>query len=244
MIEGQRVLEVTVLVCDRFDFGLGEVAGAIGDLKTVLGGSVDEVGGGGKVVGEVFVFLNKVHHFGRGAVAVFADEAVDLGVFAKFFDGRGEHGELASSRDRHAGAVDRFVAQPGGLKFGGIEVAENAFRLAVELGEVDLHGESGGRLKGVLSGADVESARGEGAVGAGADYGLHVDDGQVLAVEAFRFVENAAERGVGFAHHTLHAISGADEVGFVDAFLTAGADKEILVSVGHPDHFVGHDLAD
>ena len=57
-------------------------------------------------------------------------------------------------------------------------------------------------------------------------------------------VEDAAQGRVGPAHHPFHAVGGADEVALVDARRPAGADEQVLVVVGHADHFVRHDLAD
>ena len=57
-------------------------------------------------------------------------------------------------------------------------------------------------------------------------------------------VQDLAERRVAAAHHPLHAVDGADEVALVDPLRAAGADEQVLVVVGHADHFVRHDLAE
>ena len=57
-------------------------------------------------------------------------------------------------------------------------------------------------------------------------------------------VEHRAHRIFGAAHDALHAVDGAQVVAAVDAFAAAGADENVLVVVGHADHFMRHHLAD
>ena len=57
-------------------------------------------------------------------------------------------------------------------------------------------------------------------------------------------VEHGADGIFGAAHDALHAVDGAEIVAAVDALAAAGADQDVLVVVGHADHFMRHDLAD
>ena len=77
-----------------------------------------------------------------------------------------------------------------------------------------------------------------------ADDRQHEDHRQLAAEMLLGVVEDAPQGRVGPAHHPFHAVGGADEVALVDARRPAGADEQVLVVVGHADHFVRHDLAD
>ena len=57
-------------------------------------------------------------------------------------------------------------------------------------------------------------------------------------------VENAPHRRVRAPHHPFHAVSRTDKMALVDAFLTARADEDVLVIIGHPDDFMRNDLSD
>ena len=57
-------------------------------------------------------------------------------------------------------------------------------------------------------------------------------------------IEDAPHRRVRAPHHPFHAVGRADEMAFVDAFLAARADEDVLVVIGHADDFVRNDLAD
>ena len=57
-------------------------------------------------------------------------------------------------------------------------------------------------------------------------------------------VEHVAHGIVGAAHDALHAVDRAQIVAAIDALAAARADQNVLVVVGHADHFMGHDLAD
>jgi hypothetical protein len=59
-----------------------------------------------------------------------------------------------------------------------------------------------------------------------------------------RIVEDFTHRRKILAHHTLHAVDGADHVALVDHVAAAHADKQVLRMVRHADDLVRHDLAD
>ncbi len=73
-----------------------------------------------EVVGEVRIVADKAHDFRGGAVAVFADQRVDTRVFTKAFEARRQDDQFTGIGNGHAGAVDRLVAQPGGVELFGI----------------------------------------------------------------------------------------------------------------------------
>lgn len=232
------------MIADVFDFFAGEMSGAVGDLESVFGGAVDEVSSSGEVVGEVLILVDEGHDFWGGAVAVFANEAIDFRIFAKFFHFWCEDGELSSCGDGHAGSVNGFIAEPSGMKFGGIEITDDALGFFIELSEVDLYGEVCGGFERGGAVANVETTGGEAAVGATSNYGLDVEGWEFLTKEFFCLIEDATEGGVGFPHHAFHAIGCSDEVGFVDPGDAAGADEEVFVAVGHADDFVRNHLTD
>ena len=58
------------------------------------------------------IFLYSFEGSRSAAVAVFADECVDGGVFAELVDAGGKDDEFGVVGERHAGAVDGFVAEP------------------------------------------------------------------------------------------------------------------------------------
>ena len=57
-------------------------------------------------------------------------------------------------------------------------------------------------------------------------------------------VEHVAHGIHGAAHDALHAVDRAQVMAAVDALAASRAHQDVLVVVGHADHFVGHDLAD
>ncbi len=57
-------------------------------------------------------------------------------------------------------------------------------------------------------------------------------------------IHHVAHWIVGAAHDALHAVDSAKVVAAIDALAAAGANEDVLVVVGHADHFVRHNLAD
>ena len=181
----------------------------------------------------------------RGAaVAVLADEDVDGGVFAELVDAGSEHDQFCVVGERHAGAVDALVAEPGAAELVRVEEDDCLLDLAVHHHEVDLEAERGGEFKALGVVADVQAANDEFACGVLAYDRLDVDDGHVFGEVVAGVVQHAANGRVGAAHHALHAVDGAEEVAAMDADGAAGADEDVLVVVGHADDFVRDDLAD
>ena len=150
----------------------------------------------------------------------------------------------ASVGERHAGAIDGLVAEPGAVELLGVEINDGLLDGLVEHFEIDLEAERGGEFEALDIVADEEAAHGESAIGTAADDGEHVDDRQVAEEVVGGVVEDVADWIVGSAHDALHAVDGAEIMAAVDAFAAAGPDQDVLVVVGHADDFVGHDLAD
>ena len=92
-----------------------------------------------------------------------------------------EDDELGAIGQRHAGAIDGLVAEPGAVKLAGIEIDDGLADRLVEHLEVDLEAEFGGQVEALRVVADKEAAHGEGCPRPGASHhGEHVDDGQMF----------------------------------------------------------------
>ena len=96
--------------------------GGIDNLETPLGAAMDEMRCGGEVLLQLSVFGDGVEGCLRAAVTVFADEPVDLGIFAEFANPGRDDDQGAVIRHRHAGAVNCLVAEPRAFKLPRIQV--------------------------------------------------------------------------------------------------------------------------
>ena len=136
--------------------------------------------------------LDRLERGRRAAIAVFADERVDALVFAELVHAGREDDELGAVGQRHAGAVDGLVADPGGVKLAGIEIDDGLADLLVDDFEVDLEAEFGGPQEALDIVADVEAAHGKAAVWLASDDGEHIDDGQMAQEVIGGVVEHVA----------------------------------------------------
>ncbi len=136
--------EVAVTEADAFDFFACEMAGAPGDGEAAFRRCVDEVSGGAQFGGDVGVFADGFERGGRAVVAVFADERVDGLVFAELFHAGREDDELGAVGERHAGAIDGLVAEPGGVKLVRVKIDDGLLDRLGDDFEVDLEAELGG----------------------------------------------------------------------------------------------------
>src|ERR1019366_10168473 len=84
----------------------------ISNAEAAFTGTVDEMGGGAKVIAQLSVGFNRSQRRGRAPITVFANQSVNLSVFAELLQARGEDNQFASVGHRHSGAIDRLVAQP------------------------------------------------------------------------------------------------------------------------------------
>ncbi len=235
--------QVGVLVANAFDLLARQMAGAIGDAKTVFRRAVDQVSGGGQVLSQLFVFGHKLQDFVRGPITVLADQAVDAGIFATGSHAAGQHNQLAAVGDCHSGAINRLVAQPGAVKFCGVQIGDHGLRHFIQDFDVDLYRQFGRLLKTFAVVPYEQPTNGEAVVGGPADDGQHVHNWQIAAEQLFGPVEDPADRRVDLAQSSFDSAGGTDKVGGVDPQWAARADEEVLVVVGHADHLVGHHLA-
>jgi murein DD-endopeptidase MepM/ murein hydrolase activator NlpD len=123
---------------DVLDFGAGNVRDRVGGREAAVGRAVDEVRGSAHVFAKVLI-LRLFERFERvepAAVTVFPDQSVASGVLSELRDAGCQNDQLTAVRHRHTRTVDGLVAEPGALKFGGVEV-HYAFANAV-LDKVDV----------------------------------------------------------------------------------------------------------
>src|ERR1700744_2896437 len=100
----------------------GEAARAIRNVEAAFRGTVDEVSGRAELGRQLGVLLN---FFQRGrctVVAEFADHTGDGGVFSKLLDPKIVNNKLRVIGQRHTGAVNRLIPQPGAMELLRIEV--------------------------------------------------------------------------------------------------------------------------
>src|SRR5580698_1740081 len=200
--------------------------------------------GGTQVRREVRILFDSGECGWSAEIPIFADECIDSGIFAKFLDAGSEHDQLAVICERHAGAVNRLVAQPGALELALFEIDDSFPNAAVEHFKVDFKTEIGGAMETLNIVADEEAAYSETALCIAPDDRVHIHDGNVIQETIGGIVQDLPHRVVGASHDALHAVDGAQVVTAVDAFASPGSDKDVLVVVGHADDFVGHDLSD
>jgi hypothetical protein len=92
--------------------------------------------------------------------------------------------------------------------------------------------------------ADEQAAHGKPAIGPASNHGKHIDDGQ-MPQEMFRCVVEHVAHGIFRApHDPLHPVHRPQVVAAVDALAASRAHQDVLVVIGHADHFMGHNLAD
>ena len=92
------------------------MSGGIDNLETPLRATVDEMRSSGEVGLQFRLFGDSVERRFRAAVAVFADEPVNLRVLAKLAEPWRNDNQRAVIRHRHPRAVDGFVAKPRAFK--------------------------------------------------------------------------------------------------------------------------------
>src|ERR1035438_3595843 len=239
-----HLLQVGVAEVDALDFLPREMAGAISDVEPAFRRAMDEMRRRAEIVLQLGVGLDCRQGRRRAAIAVLADEPVNLLVLAELLQSGRKHDQLATVGHRHTRAINALVAQPRALEFGGVQINDHPFERLVEHLEINLERERRGLVEAGNVVAHVETAHAQFAVVATPHHRVDIDDGQMFREMFGSVVENAPHRRVRASHHPFHAVGGADEMAFVDAFLAAGAHEDVLVVIGHTDDFVWDDLAD
>ena len=241
----RHLVVVRRLEADALHLFLRDVLHAVGDGEASVGGTVDEVRRRAHVRAEV-VGVRTLEHLQRvepAAVAVLADELVHRRVLAEALHAGREDDQLAAVRHRHARAVHRLVAEPGGGELRRVEVHDALLESVLHVVHVFLLRELHRLGEAVAPFADEEAVRAD--LPAGRRRDGEAEEDRTLAVDKVlhRIVEQAADGRVVASHRLLHAAHGADHVARVDHAGAARAHEEVLRVVGHADHLVGDDLS-
>ena len=110
--------------------------------------------------------------------------------------------------------------------------------------DVDLDAELGGQAEALHVIAYEEAAHHQLAGLIGADHRQYINDGDIAEKLIGGAIQDSAHRIIGSAHDPLHAHHRAQVVAAMNAERTGRADQDVLVVIGHADHFVRHHLAD
>ncbi|VEU36263.1 unnamed protein product [Pseudo-nitzschia multistriata] len=232
-------------------------ARAVGDTEPALAAPVDQVGDGAQVLCQLpvppdprrsrFVAVavvsrvQAVHDLLRPDVPVLPDQPVDRLVLPEPLDPRRQNDQLPAVGDRHPRPVDGLVAEPGRVKLVRIEVDDHLGRRPIQHGEIGGHAQLAGppiALDGVPDKDPPEAPV----------WGHHRQNVPQVQLGLQKVLAGPVQYGpqgvVGPAHHVLHPVDGADEVGEVDRLQAAHPHEEVLVEVGHAHDLVRDDLPD
>src|ERR1035437_8067059 len=236
-------VQISITEADALHLFLAEMAGAPGDFEASFRGAVNQVRSRAQVVGQIGIGFHRLESRRRAVIAVFANQCVDGLVFAEFLDGWSENNQLGAVGQRHAGAIDRFVAKPCGVEFFGIKIDDGLLDRLVEHFEIYFKAQLRGLREALDIIAYVQAAHRQPAVGSAAHHRLHINDGQMFQEMIGGVIEHVAHRIGGAAHDPLHPVDGAQVVAAIDAVTASRAYQNVLVVVGHADHFMRHNLA-
>src|ERR1700733_1712483 len=147
VIAGDRAGQIGIAESYAFCLLPGEATRAISDVETAFRGTVNEMSSGAELGRQIGILLHLLQR-GRGAVvAESANHAVDGGILSKLLHPGSEHNQLRSIGQRHAGAVDRLIPQPGAVEFFRIEVDHGLAYGPIEQLHVDLNAELRGQAE-------------------------------------------------------------------------------------------------
>src|SRR4029077_17261315 len=141
------------------------------------------------------------------AIAVLSDQGVNGWVFAESSYAWSEDDQLRTVGQRHAGAVDRLVAEPCAVKFMRIKINDSLLDGRIEYLEIDSQAELGGTMKALRVVANEKAAHRKSVACRAADDGEYVDDGQMPQKIIGRVIEHVAHGILGTAHDALHPIN-------------------------------------
>src|SRR5271163_3223700 len=168
----------------------------------------------GSQVRIVFHFLKRSR---RAVVAELADFAVDGGVFSKLLHSGSKHDEVGAVRQRHAGAVNGLVSQPGAVKLLRIEVDNGFVDGLIEQLNVDLHAQFRSQAKALHVIAHEQASDYELAGLVGPDDCQDIHDGDIAEKLVRGPIEDAAHWIIGSSHNPLHAHHCSQVVAAIDA---------------------------
>ena len=187
------------------------------------------------------VALEHLERVEAAAVAVLADKSVNRLVLAELVDARREDYQLSAVRHRHARAIHRLVAEPGGRELGGVEIDDALLDSVLHVVDVLLLRELHGLGEAVAPLSDEDAVRADLPAGRSIDR-QHPEYRTVRKVVVEGVVEELAHGRVVAAHRLLHTADGADHVRLVYHVRAAAADEQVLRVVRHADDLVRHDL--
>src|SRR6202795_711217 len=132
-----------------------------------------------QVVGEIRISIHRFERRRSSAIAVLADQRVNGWVFAESSYTGSEDDQLRTVGHRHAGAIDRLVAEPCAVKFMRIKINDSLLDGRIEYLEIDFQAQLSGTTEALDVVADEKAAHGKGTISRASDNGEHVDDGKM-----------------------------------------------------------------
>src|SRR5258708_33531936 len=95
------------------------------DCEASFGGAVYKVSRRAQVAGEIRIARHRFKSSRSSAIAVLANQRIDGCVFAELLYAGREDDQLRTLGQRHAGTIDRLVAQPRAVKLMRIEINDS-----------------------------------------------------------------------------------------------------------------------
>src|SRR6266404_1436041 len=236
--------QIAKLKTHAFNFFFAQFTRAPPDCHATFRGAVYKLSGRAQVGGEIRISIHRFERSRSSAIAVLPDQGVNGRVFAESPDTGREDDQLRTIGQRHAGAVDRLVAEPCAVKFMRIKIDDSLLDGRIEYLEIDFQAQLGGTMEALGVVADEKPAHGKSVVCRASDNGEYVDDGQMPQKMIGRVIENVAYGILRTAHDALHPINRAQVMAAVYALAASGAHQNVLVVVRHADDFMRHDLTD
>src|ERR1700685_765731 len=181
VVAHQHVLQIAECKTHPFNLFFAEMSRAPPDCEASFRGTVYEVRSRAQVAGHRRIGIYRFARRGGSAIAVLADESIDCRVFAECSYSRREDDQFGAVGQRHARSINRLVAEPRAVTLIWIEIDDSRADGRVERLAVHFQAPRGGALKALGVVANEKAAHCKLAVGSAADYGKHVDNGQLSA---------------------------------------------------------------
>ncbi len=215
----------------------------VGNGEPPLRRAIHQVGGGMGQVLQIGLDPILLHHPRRAAIAILANQPVDVRLFAETFQPRRNDQKLAAIGQGHPRAIDRLVGHPGAEELVGLHHANHFLDRLVEDGDVLLARMPGRRQIGLQIVADVQARVDETICLVASHDDLHIDVGQMLQIALFGQIEDRAQRRQQVAKVVFDAAAGGHDVRRANRRLAGQSDEVVLVVVGKSKHFVRHDYS-